>query len=209
MNINRYISKQFSNPKGLGGRLVSLMMNRQNRPLYKAVIQELSLTGLDKVLDVGCGNGFVLNLLAKEHQDHFVGIDLSNSAIHSARWRNRRFVKSQTMDFICADVAAMPFADGSFSKAYTINTVYFWDDLDTALMEIWRILKDDGIFINTLYSEKVLGRHPHTRFGYKKYSTEQLAEAGIKAGFTVWVVPLFRGAAYNLVYQKSRRPETD
>lgn len=55
MSLNAYIAKQFADPKGFGGSVISLIMNRQNRPLYDETIRLLSLTNLDSVLDIGCG----------------------------------------------------------------------------------------------------------------------------------------------------------
>jgi hypothetical protein len=35
MNLNRFIAEQFKKPQGIGGKLVTAVMNRQNRPLYE------------------------------------------------------------------------------------------------------------------------------------------------------------------------------
>ena len=97
----------------------------------------------------------------------------------------------------------MSFADCSFSKAYTINTVYFWENLDKAMAEIRRVLKPNGLFVNALYSDKILSRFSHTQFGYKRVTVEQLTRAGVNAGFTAEVVPVFGGAAYCVLYRKT------
>ena len=204
MSINSYVAKQFQNPKGLGGRFVSMIMNRQNRPLYDETIRRLSLADSDSVLDIGCGNGFVLNLLARQYDAQFAGIDTSDSVIKVAIRRNNRFVANNAMRFFCQNASAMSFADGSFSKAYTINTVYFWDDLDKTMAEIRRVLKPDGVFINTLYTNETLSRLSHTEFGYKKYETRRLENAGASAGFTVKTVSILSGAAYSLIYQRKK-----
>ena len=202
MNINSYIAKQFQSPEGLGGRFISVIMNRQNRPLYDETIHLLSLANSDSVLDIGCGNGFVLNLLARQYNAQFAGIDTSDSVIKAAIRRNRRFVVNNTMRFSCQNASAMSFADGSFSKAYTINTVYFWDDLEGTLMEIRRVLRPGGVFINTLYTNETLSRFSHTEFGYKKYMARQLENAGSNAGLTVKTVSIVNGTAYSLIYQR-------
>lgn len=203
MSINNYISKQFADPNGFGGSVISLIMNRQNRPLYDETIRLLSLSDSDSVLDIGCGNGYVLNLLARQHNATFTGIDTSENIIETALRRNRRYVKSNKMNFTCQDVSSMSFADGSFSKAYTINTVYFWNDLHKTMSEIWRVLSPNGVFINTLYSNETLSRFSHTQYGYKRYEAEQLTDAGKTAGFTVKTVPILQGTAYCYIYIKN------
>ena len=57
MSINSTIAKQFADPGGLGSRRISMVMNRQNHPLYDEAIRLLALCGSDHVLDIGCGNG--------------------------------------------------------------------------------------------------------------------------------------------------------
>jgi len=202
MSLNSYISKQFSNPTGLSGKLMSLIMNYQNQPLYTEIIQFLSLSDSDSVLDIGCGNGYVLNLLARQYNSSFTGIDTSPSIIQAAFRRNHIFVENGRMKLLCQDVNSMPFADGSFHKAYSINTVYFWDDLNSTMFEIWRVLRPNGVFMNTLYSNETLATFAHTQYGYKQYTKEQLTIAGKNAGFSVHVVPVLHGTAYCFLHQK-------
>jgi len=203
MSLNSYISKQFSNPSGLGGKLVTSVMNRQNRPLYEETIRLLAPRDADSILDIGCGNGYVLNMLASQCKCALTGIDTSKSILQAASQRNRAFVKSGKMNLICLDAGAMTFADCSFTKAYTINTVYFWDNLNGVLKEIRRVLKPGGLFVNTLYTNETLSRFSHTEFGYRRYTPEQLNKAGVDKGFTVKVVPILNGAAYCVLYNKT------
>lgn len=199
MGLNEYIAKQFSKPSGIGGRVVSAVMNKQNRPMYEETERLLTLADSDKVLDIGCGNGYVLNMLAQRHSCAFTGIDISESVIKAASHRNRKYVNDGKMRFSCQNAGSMSFADASFDKAYTINTVYFWDDLVNTLTKIRRILKSNGLFINTLYSNETLKRFSHTQFGYKRFTAEQITNASQRAGFIVETVPIVGGAAYCVV----------
>ena len=203
MILDKYIARQLSKPTGLGGKLIFSIMNRQNQPLYEETIRLLSLSDTDKVLDIGCGNGYVLNLLAQQYDCRLTGIDISLSIIEEASQRYRKFVKDGRMAFSCQSADAMSFADCSFDKAYTINTVYFWKDLDTTMSEIWRVLKPDGLFINTLFSNEMLSGFSHTRFGYKRYTAEELTKAGSNAGFIVDVIPNINDRAYCILYRKA------
>ena len=202
MSINSYIAKQFSRPAGVGGKLISTVMNRQNRPLYVHTIRMLALSDGDSVLDVGCGNGYVLDMLARRFDCEYAGIDVSPSIIKTASQRNNRAVKNGKMKLMCQDVGKMTFADNTFSRAYSINTVYFWGSLDDVMDEIWRILKPGGLFVNTLYSNETLSRFAHSQHGYKRFSLEQLAKSGIGAGFSVKVIPVQNGSAYCVLYNK-------
>lgn len=202
MGFNHYIAKQFANPHGFVGKIVTAIMNNQNHSLYKATEELLSLSASETVLDIGCGNGYVLNLLANRYSCQFTGIDISESMIETASQRNVKFLKDGKMNFLCKNAVDMPFADNSFDKAFTINTVYFWDSLENVLAEIHRILKPKGLFINTLYTNKTLDRISHTKFEYRRFTEEELTNAGRLAGFDIRILPIDQGEAYSLVYQK-------
>jgi len=202
MGINNYIAEQFSHPEGFVGEVVSFIMNMQNRRLYKETMRLLPLSDTDSVLDIGCGNDYMLNMLARRYDCMFTGIDISASIVRSALKRNHKFVESGRMNIIWQDILATSFVDCSFSRAYTVNTVYFWENLSEVMTEIHRILKPNGYFINTLYSDKTLSRFPHTQFGYKRFPTDLLVREGLDAGFTATVSPILDEAAYCIRYQK-------
>jgi len=202
VSLDRYIAKQLSNPTGIGGRLVSSVMSRQNRPLYEETIRLLEPSDTDSILDIGCGNGHVLHMLARQCDGTFTGIDTSADIIALAARRYRKLVKSGKMTFTHQDVNAMSFGDGSFQKAYTINTVYFWEDLNHTVAEIRRVLKPNGLFVNTLFSNETLSQFSHTKFGYKRFTVEQLTSAGNAAGFAVTVIPILNSTAYCVLYRR-------
>lgn len=202
MSLNSYIAKQFSNPVGVGGRMISFVMNRQNHPLYEETIRLLALSDTDSILDIGCGNGYVLNMLASQNNSMLTGIDPSESIIQDAVKRCHKSVKIGRTTLLCQNVNQMSFDDDFFSKAYSINTVYFWENLNNTMQEIRRVLKPNGFFINTFYSDETLSRFSHTQFGYKRFTVEQLTAAGHDAGFAVNVIPILNGTAYCIMYHK-------
>ena len=145
----------------------------------------------------------MMGLIAHHSGATLTGIDPSDEIIKAALRRNRKYVERKTMRFDCQNVSAMTFPAESFSRAYTINTVYFWEELDKPMKEIWRVLKPGGVFINTLYSNEALSRFSHTRFGYKRYDARQLTKAGTEVGFAVEAIPILRGMALCYIYRKN------
>jgi ubiquinone/menaquinone biosynthesis C-methylase UbiE len=209
VSIDKFISKHLSAPKGISGRLVSFFMNRQNRAMYDETIRLLSLDNKESVLDIGCGNGYVMNMIAKQYDCILTGIDISDSIVKAAVHRNRQFVKAGKMAFHCQNTSAMAFDNESFSRVYSINTVYFWDNLIVVMEEINRILKPNGFFVNTLFSNETLDSLSHTKFGYKRFTADELTEAAINAGFTVDKVPILNGKAYCFIHKKPSCREGD
>ena len=84
-----------------------------------------------------------------------------------------------------ADVQNLPFEDSSIDKAYTVNTVYFWQDIDQGFSEIKRVLKPNGIFLNVLYVKEWLDKLPITQYGFSKYTVEQIEKIIIENGLKV------------------------
>jgi SAM-dependent methyltransferase len=204
MNLNKFIAEQFKKPHGIGGKLVTAVMNKQNRPLYEETASLLSLKGNESVLDIGCGNGFVLELLAKRHPCRFDGIDVAEDAVRAASRRCRSYIKGKQMRITLQDGAAMSFDNETFDKAYSINVAYFWPDLIAQMTEIHRVLRPKGVFFNTLYTNEALARFSHTRYGYRKISLNEWSDVCKKTGFTVNSKPIANGLAYCLICEKQK-----
>jgi ubiquinone/menaquinone biosynthesis C-methylase UbiE len=200
--FNRYIAKQLSKPSGFGGIFVFSVMNRQNRQMYEEMARLLAVDDNNAVLDIGCGNGYMLNLLAGQFDGNFCGIDISESILKSAERYNRKFVRNGKLSFIVGNANELPFGNAVFDKVFTINTVYFWDNLNTTLAEIHRVLKPNGTFVNALYTNETLDGFPHTKFGYQRFTEEQLRGAARKAGFEANVVSIMNGKAYGVVCRR-------
>ncbi|MCL2372967.1 MAG: class I SAM-dependent methyltransferase [Defluviitaleaceae bacterium] len=202
MSFNKFISKQLSAPTGISGRIIGYFMNRQNIPLYQATIKHLQLSGGETILDIGCGSGYVLNMIAQQQSGIFTGIDLSQSMINTA---TRRYKKHSNMTFHRQDLAAMAFPAGAFSHAYTINTVYFWGSPAATMQEIYRVLQPGGIFVNCFYSDKTLDRFAFTKHGYRRFPQAELSAAGESAGFSLEILPILGGDALCYRYRKQGR----
>jgi len=199
MPLSNFIAGQFAKPTGIAGRVVTSVMNGQNRPMYHETAQRLSLSGSNNILDIGCGNGYMLNMLASQHNGTFSGIDISESILRAASRRNRSFIRAGQMSFTLAHAAELPFDDAAFDRAYTVNTVYFWEDLDKTMAEIRRVLRPQGIFVNALYTNDTLSGLSHTQHGYKRFTSEQLIESAHNSGFEASIEEILYGKAYCVV----------
>jgi len=109
------------------------------------VLQESHPASLN-VLDLGCGNGFVLQLLAKTHPScHFWGVDFSEDLLSIARDRNLPDV-----NFSRGDARRLSFVDEQFDLVYTerclINILDPTEQI-AGLREIARVLKPGGYYL--------------------------------------------------------------
>lgn len=185
MNLTKYIGEQFGKPTGIGGRLSTFLMNRMNQKQYKSVIQVLQSKPKGKILDIGFGNGYLIKKLAKSSQSQYYGIEISNDMINIASKRNHQFIYNNRMILEKGDVMNMTFKNCYFDHVYTVNTIYFWDDLDKGLSEIKRVLKPNGIFVNAIYSKHFLDKLKYTQYGFSKYTPKEIKDASIRCGFKV------------------------
>jgi ubiquinone/menaquinone biosynthesis C-methylase UbiE len=197
-----YVGSQFHKPTGLSGRLVTFVMNKQNWRQYVGTESALELTPTDSVLDIGFGNGFLLDQLASRYGCRFFGIDISPDMLDAATTRNKKHIGDGRMSLSLGSAEKTHLADALIDKAYTVNTVYFWSSLDEGLAETWRILRPGGLFVNTVYTKAMLDTLPVTKSGYAKYEIDELLAAAERIGFSATAVPIVAGRSYSIVYQK-------
>lgn len=194
-SLNEWIASQFANPRGIGGRIVSSIMNRQNSEMYVATERELRPQSQDVVLDIGCGNGTMLEMISQSCDCKLIGTDISQDALNDARHR----LSDKPVELLQCPVDDIPLDDSSIDKALTINTMYFWDDLAGGLGEIKRVLKPGGSFVATHYTRQSLDTCSHTQYGYKKRSEDEVVTTAQMLGFKAELHPIMNERAYCLL----------
>jgi ubiquinone/menaquinone biosynthesis C-methylase UbiE len=158
-------------------------LNRANAALNRAAFDLLALEPGDRVLEVGFGGGDMIARMARVVTSGRIdGLDYSPDVVAFGQSRFRAQVASGKISFVCADVAAMPYPDGSFSKVCTMNTLYFWPEPVAALREIRRVLADCGILVMGFRLGKSLGRHSFARY-QNHYEAEDVRRMMEDAGF--------------------------
>ena len=100
-----------------------------------------------KVLDVGCGGGFLSNALAQEGYVT-TGIDLSEESLRVAE----RFDTTKSARYLKADAYALPFDDGGFDIVTAMDFLEHIDDPARAIREASRVLKASGLFFFHTFS---------------------------------------------------------
>ena len=185
MKLIKYIGKQFGKPTGLAGNFSTLIMNIMNQKQYKTVLQKLKIENNDAILDVGYGNGYLISKLAKGGDAHFWGIDISEDMHKVASRKNQKFIENGNMKLGLGNIINTDFESDFFDKIYTVNTIYFWPDVDSGFTEIFRILKPGGIFMNVVYTKEFLDSIPYATHGYAKYTQGELREYSQRNGFKI------------------------
>jgi SAM-dependent methyltransferase len=103
-----------------------------------------------RLLDVGCGYGFFLNL-AKDQGWKVYGVELSEDACQFAQ-------KKLELDIFCGGLKEASFPSDYFDAVTLWNVLDHMTDPQQQLLEIRRILKNDGLLFlrlpNFLFQEK-------------------------------------------------------
>ena len=130
-----------------------------------------------KILDVGCGTGANLEMLAQFGDAH--GVDISDDALEFCRARGLTQVKKGLAE-------QLPYQDGEFDIVTALDVVEHLDDDVAGLREMWRILKPGGralFFVPAfMWLWGVQDDISHHRIRYTKKGIEASVRA---AGFTV------------------------
>jgi len=95
-----------------------------------------------KVLDIGCGNGALLDALSSGIE-FGVGVDESEAMLERAR---KRIGGKPNLQFSRISSPALPFEDGTFDVAISLMSFRYLD-WDPLLKEIRRVVKPSGIFL--------------------------------------------------------------
>ncbi len=174
------LSRQLSEPSGLGGKLVARGMNRGNAAMNADALDNLALVADSRVLEIGFGGGATLpKLLAVAA--HVTGIDRAEDMVEAASRRHDDEISAGRLRLDAGDISSLPYEDGSFDRVLTVNTVYFWPDLHDALEEVRRVTAPGGEIVIGIRDPSVMQKVDRSIFTVRE--PEEVRDAVESAGF--------------------------
>jgi ubiquinone/menaquinone biosynthesis C-methylase UbiE len=135
-------------------------------PMLKSMI---TVNGIDKALEIGCGNGHGTKLIKRYfNPQNIIGIDLDERMIRLAKKKNN----DQTISFLVMDAAKLNFPDKYFDVIFDFGMIHHIQNWRDCLKELKRVLKDKGtVIMEDLSSDtfetflgrimKLLSDHPY------------------------------------------------
>jgi 2-polyprenyl-6-hydroxyphenyl methylase/3-demethylubiquinone-9 3-methyltransferase len=117
---------------------------RLNAPwIAERALAELGDDTQLRVLDVGCGAGFVANDLARrDRRFDILGVDVAGDALDVAR----RHDVTGRVRWLEADARSLPLADESFDVVYAMDFLEHVDPVEAYVAEVSRVLRPGGLF---------------------------------------------------------------
>ena len=177
-------------------------MEEDHLPIVLPVLDQMMLAPDDNVLDVGCGAGWLVRLIAERvPEGRVIGMDISDEMVRHAR---RNYVAIENAMFIIGGVDEIPWDANFFTHAISVESAYYWPDPALGLRVVHRVLREGGmawILIN--YYKENLYSHQFARlFATPTHllSGEEWEALFIDAGFS--------SVRYHQVPDPTPTPET-
>lgn len=139
-------------------------MNLGHRDAYDWGLSYLLIEPNSIVLDVGCGGGGAMKLLAaKASEGKVYGIDHSWDMVNLARQVNKRSIEGGRIKIDHGSVSQLPYSEDMFDTVTAFETIEFWPNLNEDYREVKRVLKPSGVLL-------IVNRHSRTEKKESKWA---------------------------------------
>jgi SAM-dependent methyltransferase len=154
-------------------------------PNFYVLLELLSLSPDDYLVEVGCGGGAFLNM-ALQSGCRAAAIDHSLEMVQLAREVNQEAVRAGRLDVQLAGATELPFPDGAFTAAVMTGVLGFLAEPVAALAELQRVLSPGGRLAVLGSDIRLRGTPaaPEPMASYLHfYSDDEFGQLALDAGF--------------------------
>ena len=148
--------------------------------IYGKIAQ--TLQRVTPILDVGCGDGRLVNFLALKLEKKIFGVDISNIGFEKARREAKLKNVSSMVEFVKSDASHLDaFGDKFFGGVVSVYTLHEFEDPLVVLKEIGKVLKTGG---KVVIVDFIKGGDAERLWGERYYTPTEikfmLDDAGLK-----------------------------
>jgi len=128
---------------------------KKNLEVIEKIFRLIDLSGINNVLEIGCGVGVVSEHLNNNYKMTVIGTDVDPKQIKIAKKFNK---KNDNLKYIEANATDLPFEKDIFDLSLSLWVLHHVRDWHKVLEEINRILKPNGTIIihDLVYSQKLV-----------------------------------------------------
>ena len=186
MNFSTFFSKQARRPEGLFGRIVMRLVFDQGNAFLNSFVSDLmSVKTDDRIIEIGSGTGKLIYKMAQNIDKGLIeGVDFSSAMVSVARKKNKNSIAKGRVKIVEGDFDNMPYEKEKYSKACSVNTLYFWPSPVHTAKKIADILKPDGKLILAFEDIEQLKQRKLNQDVCHLYSKEEVQNLLINAGFS-------------------------
>lgn len=174
------VEKQVACPNGKFGIKVAQTMNESNIGMTLGTIDFLEIKDENYILELGHGNcGHLNNVLEAGNNLRYFGLEISETMYNEVK----KNCNSELVEFKHYDGEKIPYSNNFFDKAFTVNTIYFWENPEEILNEIERVLKSNGVCVLTYGNREFMEKMPFVGMKFKLYNQDMIKEVVAKTKF--------------------------
>lgn len=169
------------------------------------VAERLTDIKYNTLLDIGCGTGYLINMLSDRRSADYYGLDLSPEMLKVAK---SKLSKSVILTEGTAD--KLPYADNSFDVVTCIQSFHHYPYPEKAMKEVYRVLKPEGLYIlsdtgvsgvKKWFENKIILKLVKTG-DYAVYDKEDISALMRNCGFKIKNASQLSGFIYTVTGQK-------
>jgi ubiquinone/menaquinone biosynthesis C-methylase UbiE len=186
MSFSTFFSEQARRPNGLFGRMImSLVFDRGNAFLNGFVSEFMSVQPDDRIIEIGFGTGNLIKKMAQHIDKGLIeGVDLSSTMVSIALKRNKNSIARGKVKILEGNFDDMSYEKEIFTKACSVNTLYFWPEPKHTAKKIAKILRPDGKLILAFEDIEQLKQRKLDQEVFHFYSKGEVQDLLINAGFS-------------------------
>ncbi|NOT29997.1 MAG: methyltransferase domain-containing protein [Planctomycetes bacterium] len=155
-------------------------LEREHSDVARQVIAAMQLRPGERVLDLGCGNGWATRLIAQASPGvQAIGVDAAPKMIARAEALHSLTIRAR---YELGTFEKLDFKDGHFDRVFSMEALYYATDLAQAIRECFRVLKPGGS-VETLVDYYAESTASEPWAGVMGLALQRLSESGWKRAF--------------------------
>ena len=179
---------------------------------FKRIVKLLGKTHYKNLLEAGTGSGVFIPQLAK-HCSNLYACDIHTNFSHIPALCAHYGIKN--FDVSTQSIESTSYADNLFDAVVAVSVLEFVPDVEKALLEIKRILKNDGVFITICPMESRLldfvlslytTKKPEEEFGNKRKSVSKMLEQHFEIEKKGYLLPIIGKLFPVYTHYKLKKP---
>jgi len=179
----RILEKQFKKPKGFFGRIISMLMRKENNFIYDKIIEELDIKEKENIFEIGYGHGIGIAKILSKNDCYISGIDFSELMNKEASKRNEKYICNGKATLYFGDFLKYDLNKSAYDKIICINVIYFWDILEIPFTKIRDGLKENGLFYLYMDHPNDLSKYGFNKNIFNMYTIDQVVDKLSLSGF--------------------------
>lgn len=204
-NYEELSRKHFNQQAPLYDERDTVYYSREGKISCRDIAEYLRDKTWHSLLDVGCGTGWLIDMLRKERLAEYHGLDLAENMIEVAVSKN-----IPDAQFVVGKADALPYEDGRFDVVTCSQSFHHYPDQDKAMAEAYRVLNKGGLYVLSDTGVGGLGAwiDNHILFNLssggdcRTQNRKSIAKRMEKAGFEVIDCTQLQGFIYRVVGRK-------